>query len=461
MREEASQSPIDSLSRQRRVYFGSMSHGSERVVSESVRRAARLADAPLLLAVSGGLDSMVLLSAMASVARERIAAVATFDHGTGAAASRAASLVEREATRLGLPVVRGSLSAHAPDGDGLEAHWRGERHRFLRETATRYGARVTTAHTRDDQVETVLMRVLRGSGTRGLAALEARSDIVRPLLGVRRAELERFAASNDVTWVEDPSNALPTFLRNRVRLDLLPALRRADPSIDETLIEVGQRAASWRSELDELIETGIAPRRPAPETVVVATSELADYDRNSLCVVWGALAGMAGLALDRRGTHRCAAFTTKQPCIGEIPLSGGWRLEARGGELVLRRQKERHDDPAALPVEGALEWGDFRFTVSSDGPDDGRWRIKLPAGRAIRVRCWRPGDRLGAVQGRAARRVKRYLSDAGVLGSVREGWPVVTVEDEIVWIPGVRRSDAATVPFGASARHYLCERTGS
>ncbi|HEV7993343.1 MAG TPA: tRNA lysidine(34) synthetase TilS [Gemmatimonadaceae bacterium] len=438
-----------------------MSHHPERVVSESVRRAAQLADAPLLLAVSGGLDSMVLMCAMASAARERIAAVATFDHGTGDAATRAAAHVEREAARLGLPVIRGALDPRTKSRGGLEATWRRERHHFLRAAAARLGARIATAHTRDDQMETVLMRVLRGSGTRGLAALSARSTIVRPLLDVRRSELETFAATHDVTWIDDPSNASPRFLRNRVRRDLLPALRRVYPSIDETLLSIGREAAAWRDAVDVLVAANMTVRQPSSESVVVATSELADYDRSSLSVLWGAIAGLAGLALDRRGTQRCATFTMKQPRNGHIPLSGGWRLESRGGELFLHRSRVTELDPAALPDEGALEWGGFRFTVSSEGPDDGRWQATLPEGRSIRVRCWRPGDRLVIAHGRGARRVKRYLSDAGVHGSERESWPVVTFGDEIVWIPGVRRSDAATAPSGGSARHYLCERTGS
>jgi tRNA(Ile)-lysidine synthase len=209
------------------------------------------------------------------------------------------------------------------------------------------------------------------------------------------------------------------------------------------------------------VRSRLRPRRAHAESVVVAVSELADYDRSSLCVLWGALAGMAGLALDRRGTHRCAAFTMKRPRSGRIPLSGGWQLEARLGELVLQRVAGARSGPAALPVEGALEWGRFRFSVSDEGGEDGLWRTTLPVGRSLRVRCWRPGDRLTAVGGETARRVKRYLSDAGVRGSEREGWPVVTAGDEIVWIPGVRRSDAATVPSGGSARHFVCERTGS
>jgi tRNA(Ile)-lysidine synthase len=438
-----------------------MSDESDRLVSDEVRRAALLADTPLLLAVSGGLDSMVLLRAMTRVARDRIAAVATFDHGTGPAARRAAAHVAREADRLGLRCVRGRIRADSTKRTGgLEAHWRQERMRFLRATAAEVGARIATAHTRDDQVETVLMRILRGSGARGLAALEAPGTIVRPLLRLGRSQLESYAASFEVTWVEDPSNADLTFLRNRVRRDLLPALRAVDPHIDRTLLGIGSSAARWRAEVQAFVAEHVVPRGTS-DSVVVATSELAGYDRSSLCVVWGEIAGAAGLALDRRGTERCAAFTMKRPRGGRIPLAGGWSLEARAGELVLQRAARRTAAPAALPVEGALEWGAYRFSVTSTGPDDGRWRVSLPEGRSIQVRCWRPGDRLGAVHGGAARRVKRYLSDAGVHGSERDGWPVVTVEDEVVWIPGVRRSSAATVPSGGSARHYLCERTGS
>jgi tRNA(Ile)-lysidine synthase len=436
-----------------------MGHVTERAVPESARRAARLADAPLLLAVSGGLDSMTLLRAMATVARERIAAVASFDHGTGEAATRAVSLVAQESARLGVPFFTAALAPGGDQSNGLEALWRRERHRFLRETAERCGARVATAHTRDDQVETVLMRVLRGSGARGLAALEAPGDIVRPFLGVTRAEVRRHAARNRIDWVEDPGNESRRFLRNRVRHEILPALRRADPSIDDELLETGRAAAAWRAELEALIDEGLTLRTSDEGRIAVAATELAGHDQRSLSVLWGAIAGRVGLALDRSGTHRCATFTMKRPSAGRIPLSGGWRLEARGGELVLLRSPSPASGPAALPSKGALEWGGFRFIRETEGAGPGRWAAALPGSGVVRVRCWQAGDRLSAAEGQPARRVKRYLSDAGVRGSERERWPVVTVGDDVVWIPGVRRSDAATVRSGGPARYYRCERT--
>jgi len=439
------------------AYTSTMPFQVERDVLERAREAARTSDRPLLLAVSGGLDSMALLDAMAAAAPERIAAVATFDHASGTHSARATAHVRTEARRRGLRLETGRMPSGADRSNGVEAMWRTARHRFLRETAVALGARVATAHTRDDQIETVLLRTMRGAGARGLAALAAPGPIARPFLDVDRATLERYAASRRITWIEDPSNARLDFLRNRVRHELLPALRVADPSIDEELHAIGERAARWRADLEALIEVAVRPRREDEHTLVVAASELASYDRHSLSVVWGALAGRVGLALDRRGTARCAAFTMKSPGRGTIPLSGGWQLESVRGELVLHRVAAATGDESVLPDRGVLEWGTFRFSVA-DRPADDEWCAELPGGVPVVVRRWSAGDRLAPSRGQGRRRVTRYLSDARIAGSIRAGWPVVVQGGEIVWIPGVRRSDAATVRSGGPTRHYVCER---
>ncbi|HEU4563051.1 MAG TPA: tRNA lysidine(34) synthetase TilS, partial [Gemmatimonadaceae bacterium] len=220
----------------------------------------------VVLAVSGGRDSMVLLEAAAAAARSRLAAVATFDHGTGAAATAGCDAAERRARALGLPVERGRA-------DGAlrgEAEWRDARWRFLRAAAARHGAVVATAHTEDDQVETVLMRALRGAGARGLAGLYApppagappavASPVVRPLLALARDAVAAYAAVRGVRWVEDPSNLSRRHLRNRVRLDLLPALERARPGVSGELLDVARRAAEWRAEVDEWISRSLDVR---------------------------------------------------------------------------------------------------------------------------------------------------------------------------------------------------------
>jgi tRNA(Ile)-lysidine synthase len=434
-----------------------MHHDPARAVLQAARRAAREADAPLLLAVSGGLDSMTLLQAMAAVGRARIAAVATFDHGTGPAATRAAGLVASRAGELGLPVVVGRAAAH-DSPEGLEDAWRRERYRFLRESANGLGARIVTAHTEDDQVETVLMRVLRGSGARGLAALYAPSELVRPFLGLRRAALERYAEEAGVRWLDDPSNESRAFLRNRLRHDLLPALRTVSPGIDRDLLDAAREAARWRAEVEAHVDGQLRPEPMHGGGLVVASSELAGYDRDSLAVLWGALAGRAGLALDRRGTHRLAEFTISRPRTGTMPLSGGWSLEARRDRYLLHQPVKDGGAPVVLPAQGSVHWGRFRFWVGERDDERGAWSASLPEGMDGLVRQWSAGDRLASSKGQPRRRVKRYLSEAGVSGTDRAAWPVVVAGEDVVWIPGVRRSDAATERSGRPVRYYVCER---
>jgi tRNA(Ile)-lysidine synthase len=444
-----------------------MERDSVRTVVQAARRAAREADAPLLLAVSGGLDSMVLLHGMAAGARERVAAVATFDHGSGAYASDAAAHVAREAGWLGFPVVMGRSRGGAAGG-GQEAAWRRERHEFLRAVAAPLGARVVTAHTEDDHLETILMRILRGSGARGLAALAAPGLALRPFVGLRRAVLEEYARGHgEVRWREDPSNAERVFLRNRIRHDLLPALRLADPTIDAALLDLARRAAEWRAEVDHWVERSLRPARGPDGSLRVGAAELTGFDRDSLAMAWGALAARIGLALDRRGTLRAAAFISRDPRAGRVPLSGGWWLVAAGGDYHLRRSDGTWPSAArALGAAAAVEWGTFRFRPATpeecarvDRERGDVWTAELPTEREALVRAWRPGDRLLPSAGQPRRRVKRYLSEGGVRGPDRTGWPVVVSGEDVVWIPGVRRSDAATVRSGRPVRHFLCERT--
>jgi tRNA(Ile)-lysidine synthase len=427
----------------------------------------------MLLAVSGGLDSMALLHAMAAVARSKIAAVATMDHGTGPAATAAAALVARTAAALELPVVMERLEGMGATPDhaarASEAEWRRERYRFLRAAAASLDARVVTAHTEDDHLETVLMRVLRGSGARGLAGLHAPSDVIRPFLAVRREALASYARGAGLRWIEDPSNRSPRFFRNRVRHDLLPALRRVDPSIDAALLGLSRRAAEWRASVETFVDECVRPRHLGAQALAVGAAELSDHDRDSLGVLWGSLAGRVGLALDRRGTQRLTAFTTSLPTRGSVPLSGGWRVDARQGSFVLRRCPLESDAPASLPTEGDLRWGGFRFRVANatQGPVSepertDSWRASFSFTEQPLVRSWGAGDRLGIAGGQPPRRVKRYLSEAGLRGLDRAGWPVVVAGgaggDDVVWIPGVRRSDAATARSGRPVRHYICER---
>ncbi len=304
----------------------------------------------VVLAVSGGLDSMVLLDAASSGARDAIAGVATFDHATGPAATAAADFVVASAAARGLPVRRGRARASGT----TEAAWRDARWHFLRAAACAFGAtHVATAHTRDDQVETVVLRLLRDASAWGLAGLYAESpDVVRPFVGLSRATLAEDAHVHGVVWIDDPSNATLRHRRNRVRHELLPVLRRARPAIEDELLAVAASAARWRADVDAFIDAHVAITHAADGTLHVATSSLARYDANVWAALWPAVAARGRVRLDRRGVVRLTEFTRSiaaGAAVGRrIQLSGFVDVESVRGAIVLRR----HDDGPAAPARG-------------------------------------------------------------------------------------------------------------
>jgi tRNA(Ile)-lysidine synthase len=288
----------------------------------------------VVLAISGGLDSMVLLdAARATITGPRSSLlVATFDHRTGPHSARAARLVQKRAQSLGLRCVTGL----ATRSHSREHEWREERWAFLRATAENFSAPVATAHTLDDQLETVFMRILRDAGPRGLAGLFADSDVVRPFIGLRRRQLEAYAAKRSIRYADDPSNQSRSHLRNRVRHELLPAITRVRPAFPSQLLTIAQMAASWRTEMDEAADQ-IPVDVSADGSLRVRRTDLAGYDAASLRSLWPALAAKAGVVMDRRGTQRLAEFTIKGHTGGSIQLSGGVEVRMFRDSLLLQR----------------------------------------------------------------------------------------------------------------------------
>ncbi len=421
-------------------------------VLSAIRETLAATTRPLVLAVSGGIDSMVLLDAAARVGRRRIAMVATYDHRSGSHAAAAVELVHHAASARGLPIAIG----RGPAPLRTEAAWRTARWAFLNGTAASAGAEVVTAHTLDDQLETVCMRVLRGAGARGLAALLAPSSIHRPFLTLRRADLKGYARRHRVDWLEDPTNASRAFLRNRIRRDLLPAIARVDPDFAPAMLALSREAAHLRRAADT-VAAQLATRNERGG-VSVDAALLREMSEGSLRLLVPPVAARAGIVLDRRGTTRLAAFILEGRNGGRIQLSGGAEAMLTRGALVIRRTPAMRRPADELPLDVVGITGAWRFRKVRDVAADDLWTAELPADGRLTVRPWRPGDRMRAAGASAARRVKRFFGDAGIAGPDREGWPVVLVDGEIVWIPGVRRSDAATDRSGRPVLRYRCER---
>jgi len=284
----------------------------------------------VVLAVSGGMDSMVLLDAARGAAPELI--VATFDHGTGPAATDAARLVRRRSAELGLRCFAGKASVKATS----EALWREQRWKFLRAIARDNAAVIATAHTLDDQVETVFIRILRDAGPRGLAGLYARTDVLRPLLGTHRAEVRAYARGHAIMHLEDPSNLSRRHLRNRVRLDLLPAVIAMRHAFARDLLALAARAAEWRETVAAAVDA-LGVERHSDGSLYVARRALESYDERELAILWPEIAARADVTMDRRGTQRVAAFTIEGATGGSIQLSGGIEVVRTREHFILRR----------------------------------------------------------------------------------------------------------------------------
>ncbi|MEA2706839.1 MAG: tRNA(Ile)-lysidine synthase [Gemmatimonadaceae bacterium] len=283
---------------------------------------------------------MVLLTAASRLpprARRNII-VATFDHGTGKAAGRAAALVARQAFRLGFLCIKGRASTIGTK----EEEWRRGRWAFLQQVAGKSNSCVVTAHNLDDQIETVFMRILRDAGPRGLAGLYAESEIVRPFLNISRATLAEYAKVNRVSFVQDPSNRDRKHLRNRIRLDILPSIVQRNPGFPEELLLLARKSAEWRRSLEDL--AGSVESEAEQEGLRISRSSLKGYDEDCLRVLWPALAARASVVMDRRGTHRAAEFTIKGATGGTIQLSGGVEIVMRRDHMLLRRWRSQRTE---------------------------------------------------------------------------------------------------------------------
>lgn len=212
---------------------------------------AKIADATVLVATSGGPDSMALLSVLATLAKTRKLRIVAHgvDHGLRPEASAELDLAASLAASLGVPFAR--TRVQVARGGNVQARARSARWAALVEAARTEGAIVATAHHADDRAETVLLRLFRGAGLRGLAVLPLRATaagapdvhVVRPLLRARRADVLAHVERHGITFACDPSNDDPRYGRTRVRNDLMPLLAALDPRIVEHLSAVADEAS--------------------------------------------------------------------------------------------------------------------------------------------------------------------------------------------------------------------------
>lgn len=416
-----------------------------------------LPSGPALVAVSGGLDSTVLLDLLHRTegpGRELV--VAHADHGIHLESASVARSVAAFAAGLGLRCEIERLGLGAGAG---ETSARVARYDWLLSLRRRLGAAlVFTAHHADDQAETVLMRALEGSGPAGLAGIASVSGpLVRPLLPFRRQDLARYARKRGVpVWV-DPANSDPAHLRSWVRCDLLPAIRKRLPEVDDRLRRLGAQAARHRAALEAVLDLlpGLEPRAEEGG-ISVAAAPLAAYDSALAHSVIMAVARRSGFPMGPGRAARAWRLAVAGISGREVPLGGGWRAELAFGRLrIVRRTGEPAGGVLPLAGErGEARWGGWRIAWRPDTAPERHHRASHTAwfsADGLVVRSWLPGDKVRPLAGTGRRLVVRCFQDAQVPRQSRADWPVFAAPDAVVWIPGVCRSDALVPPAGAEA----------
>ncbi len=423
-------------------------------------RGARLFEDPgtALLAVSGGPDSVALLDLFVRVGATwgLEVVVGHVDHGITSDSRELARHVCRIGRQYGVPVVTERLEL-GPDASETRA--RAERYRVLRAMQRRVGARyLVTAHHADDQVETVVYRLLRGSGVAGLAGIPERGPdgLVRPLLPFTKEELGAWLARDGAPHVQahaDPANHDPRHDRSWLRTAILPQVRRrlgsgTDRRVRKTAEAASQDRRAWSQLLYTLPELEFSRHANGVE---VARAPFERYDKVLSDVLLRAVAREAGCHPGVNRTARLLDFITAGSSGRVLELGDGWEAE-----LAFERMRITHRARAPRPARhvtldvrepGQLTWGpwEFRWRPEIAGvPRRKSGTTWLTAGVGA-LREFRPGDRIFPLGGVGHRKVRRVLMEARVASRDRPIYPVVVRGDEVLWIPGVCRA-AGCVP---------------
>ena len=416
-------------------------------------------EACLLVAVSGGADSLALLHALRRFSYPLVCA--TFNHRLRPEAADEVAHVRQVAHGLAIPFVTDSADVAAYAGaEGLstEEAARMLRYRFLFREAHKAGAQaVVTGHTADDQAETVLMHFLRGAGLSGLKGMpervvlpvfDAKIPLIRPLLGWWRADTEAYCRENGLSPIYDPSNADTTYFRNRLRHELIPMLEGYNPRVRQAFVRTALALQGDEALLNEVVDAAWQ-------------KSVREQGAGFICFARSVLES-SSLAL-RRNLFKRAAFTLRPglrdidfaaleraSTLEAVDLAGGLRLFVEGAKIYLAAYEA--DLPFAdwPQVENSqlVNWElvttifdgeNLLASVQENGDPLIAWLdADLTEGR-LRVRAAQAGDRFQPLgMSGAFVKLQDFFVNVKLPRRARAKWPLICVGDEIAWVAGLR-----------------------
>ncbi|ABC81267.1 tRNA lysidine(34) synthetase TilS [Anaeromyxobacter dehalogenans] len=433
-------------------------HPYPAAVLETARRRRLFGPADrVLVALSGGADSTALLAALAALrdagALAEVRAL-YLDHGLRTGSEPEAASARGACARLGVPLEERRLAVKAGN---VQAEARRVRYAALREAAARAGStRIATGHTLGDQAETVLLRLLRGAGARGLAAIPPRrGEVIRPLIDRTREEGNAYLRALGLGWGDDPTNAAPRYARNRLRLELWPLLRAVAPAADRALARAADLAREDERALDRRARA-VAGDGAAVDLAALRGEPIA-VRRRVVRRLWRAATG-SGRALEARHVAAVLALLRRgRP--GETALPGGRRARCRYGRLELLAgpgAPAPEVAPVEVPGPGRYALPALRVwvEVGAARPDAVPWPLTL--------RTRRPGDRFRPDRGPGGTKLKRWLIDRKVPREARDRLVLLAAPGgAVLAVPELGAVAEGLGPSGAGLRVRISAAPGT
>ena len=403
----------------------------------------------VLVAVSGGADSMALLHTLLSFSEEgvRVSAVHIHHGLRGENADRDEQFV-RDYCRnndVELLVYHENVAEYAADNKlSIEEAGRHIRYERFEDARAQLKADwIATAHTASDRVETALMRIIRGTGTDGLLGIpETRGHICRPLLSCTRLEVEEYCAQCNIAYVNDETNTDMTFMRNRIRHQVLPMLKEINPSVEDALLRLSEQAAC---DSDLLLCQARGRLQEAEEAYgydVKAFIQMASPIKHRMIVLMMRDASVPSI----EQTHICAAEQCIDNGRGETLLPGGYVFSVSQGVAKVRHGESNSMplpvDLDALPVNGWFGEHAYKMTVKkADCKNVHNLFSNTILDYAkiegnLQIRCRQEGDMIHPVNRGVGKSLKKLMNECALPAYVRDSYPVLCDDFGVVMVPG-------------------------
>ena len=406
----------------------------------------------LTVAFSGGLDSCVLLHVLSKLSQTAVFQLTAHHvhHGLSQHADDWADFCQAICAQLNVPLIISTVQIDTKNGLGIESAARQARYRALFSNSPGF---ICTAHHQDDQAETLLLQLARGAGVKGLAAMsscDAEKKLLRPLLGISRAELELYAKQHQLTWVEDESNADQRFDRNFMRHSILPMLQLQYPAIKQNLARSAGHLAEANELLDELaMQDAVAcfSDQQSISQLFLPPLQSLSHSRINNVLRWWLLQNRV-----RMPTTSQLQQITAQLFVAKANAAIKIRLTSESGDMLnpAKLSLRRYQQSAYVVAENASElllnkvWNN-ESVMHFSNQGELRFNHKLGEGFALKylhdkqlvIKNRAGGERFKLDLNRPRRSLKAVLQSAGVPPWQREQLPLVYLDNDLVIIPNI------------------------